>query len=310
MLQDRISVRGLVEFSLHGEDIRPGGDIRQMQEGTQGHKARQADLPAPWESEVPLSLVCTDDDGAELLITGRMDAYCPDEGDGIPVIEEIKLTSGRNPPSAPYAAHEAQAACYAHMLCETRGVQRVTIRVVYVDTSGRVRAQFAQTLSDLEYRVWFNELLIPYMRRLRLLRRHTAARNASLQALSFPFGEYRPGQREMAVQVYTAIRLGRRLFAQMPTGTGKSAAALFPALKALGAGLTGQVYYLTARTTQRQGPLEAIARMRTQPLSLWVLTLDAKDRQCPHRTICHPDYCPRAKGHYLRDGEAIDRMLT
>ncbi len=144
---------------------------------------------------------------------------------------------------------------------------------------------------------------------MRLLRRHRRERDASLRHLVFPFDAYRPGQREMAVQVYTAVKLGRRLFASMPTGTGKSVAALFPALKALGEGLTGQVYYLTARTTQRQGAVEALRRMRRQPLHLWTLILDAKDRQCPDKTLCHPDYCPRAKGHFLRDHAAIEEML-
>jgi len=125
----------------------------------------------------------------------------------------------------------------------------------------------------------------------------------------FPFEQYRPGQREMAIQVYTAVKLQRRLFASMPTGTGKSIAALFPALKALGEGLTGQVYYLTARTTQRQGVLEALQLMRHQPLHLWTLTLDAKDKQCPAPTLCHPDFCPRAKGHFLRDHAAVEEML-
>ena len=111
------------------------------------------------------------------------------------------------------------------------------------------------------------------------------------------------------MQVYTAVKLQKRLFASMPTGTGKSVAALFPALKALGEGLTGQVYYLTARTTQRQGAQEALTRLRRQPLHLWTLTLDAKDKQCPAKTLCHPDYCPRAKGHFLRDHAAIEEML-
>lgn len=69
------------------------------------------------------------------------------------------------------------------------------------------------------------------------------------------------------------------------------------------------MYYLTARTTQRQGPHDALERLRRQPLHLWTLTLDAKDRQCPARTVCHPDWCPRAKGHFLRDAEAIDEMM-
>ena len=29
----------------------------------------------------------------------------------------------------------------------------------------------------------------------------------------------------------------------------------------------------------------------------------------PHPTVCHPDWCPRARGHYLRDQEALLEML-
>ena len=305
----RVAVRTLVEFTLHGEDIHPvGGSLRDMQEGALGHKARQALLPMPWQSEVPLSLTLPlEDEDAELHLTGRMDAFC--DGD-VPVIEEIKLWQGREAPLRPYPAHAAQAVCYGHMLCVERGAERVTVSVVYVNRAGKVQAQFDEHLTAEDCRERFMALLLPYLRRLRLLRAHRRARDASLRHLQFPFDTYRAGQREMAVQVYTAVRLRRRLFASMPTGTGKSAATLFPALKALGEGLTGQVYYLTARTTQRQGPLEALIRMRRQPLHLWTLTLDAKDKQCPQKTLCHPDFCPRAKGHFLRDSDAIEEMLA
>ncbi len=203
-----------------------------------------------------------------------------------------------------------QAVCYGHMLCEERRIGSVLVRVVYVDRKGHVRGQFDTPLTAGECHARFLTVYEPWLRRWKTIRRHRRARDASLRHLRFPFGSYRPGQREMAVQVYTAVKLGRRLFASMPTGTGKSVAALFPALKALGEGITSQVYYLTARTTQRQGAMEAVRRMRNQqPLHLWTLTLDAKDKQCPARTLCHPDWCPRAKGHFLRDAAAIDAML-
>ena len=306
--QVRVSVRGLVEFTLHGEDIYPsGGSLRDMQEGMLGHKGRQGQLGEGWQAEVPLELtVPVEDEDAELLIAGRMDAYLP--GD-IPQVEEIKLWQGKEPPAAPIPAHEMQAVCYGHMLC-CQGAARVIIRVCYVDRKGKPRGQFERDMTAADCREAFLSLLEPYLRRWRMVRRHRRARDASLRRLTFPYESYRAGQRDMAVQVYTAIRLGRRLFASMPTGTGKSAAALFPALKALGEGLTGQVYYLTARTTQRQGAWEALARMRRQPLHLWALTLDAKDKQCPNRTVCHPDWCPRAKGHFLRDSAAIEEMMT
>ena len=313
----RLSVRALVEFTLHGEDLYPsGGSIRDMQEGMFGHKGRQKRLGEGWEAEVPLSLdVPVGEEEVCLRLGGRMDAF--HDGD-VPIIEEIKLSQGKEPPQAPYAAHRMQAVCYGHMLCMERGLSRVAVRVAYVDRKGRVRAEFDEELTAEACREAFLSVLEPYLRRMRQLRAHRRARDASLRALAFPFETYRAGQRDMAVQVYTAIRLGRRLFASMPTGTGKSAASLFPALKALGEGLTGQVYYLTARTTQRQGPLEALALMRRQPLHLWTLTLNAKDKQCPwlcgvpggpDRRVCHPDFCPRAKGHFLRDGAAIDEML-
>ncbi len=304
----RVAVRTLVEFTLHGTDIRRlGGQVKDMQDGMLGHKARQSLLGEEWQAEVPLSLtIPVTDEDAELLLSGRMDAFC--YGD-VPVIEEIKLWQQKEPPLSPFEAHEMQAICYGHMLCETRGIENVIIRVVYVDRRGKVRGQFDTPMTAEECHVRFLTVFEPYMRRLRILRKHRRERDASLRQLRFPFDSYRPGQREMAVQVYTAIKLGKRLFASMPTGTGKSVAALFPALKALGEGLTGQVYYLTARTTQRQGALEALRRMRKQPLHLWTLTLDAKDKQCPEKTLCHPDYCPRAKGHFLRDHEAVEGMV-
>ncbi|MBR3763594.1 MAG: hypothetical protein IKK57_03470 [Clostridia bacterium] len=307
MEQLRASVRTVVEFTLHGADIRPAhGALKDMQEGTLGHRARQGLLGEGWEAEVALQLTTPVEEDCELLLTGRMDAFC--DGD-VPIIEEIKLWQRREPPDSPLPAHEMQAVGYGHMLCETRGVKEVVIRVVYVDRRGKVRGRFDMPMAAVECRERFLTVLEPYVRRLRMLRQHRRARDASLQALTFPFGSYRPGQREMAVQVFTAVRLQRRLFASMPTGTGKSVAALFPALKALGAGLTGQVYYLTARTTQRQGALEAVRRMRGQPLHLWTLVIDAKDKQCPAKTLCHPDYCPRAKGHFLRDHAAMEEML-
>ena len=305
----RMAVRALVEFTLHGTDIRRlGGQVKDLQDGMLGHKARQSLLGEGWEAEAPLSMTIPVEEGeSELLLSGRMDAFCDGE---VPIIEEIKLWQHKDPPMAPFEAHEMQAVCYGHILCQTRGTQSVLVRVVYVDRRGKVRGQFDTPLTAEECRARFLTVFEPWLRRMRVLRRHRRERDASLRHLAFPFGSYRPGQREMAVQVYTAVKLGRRLFASMPTGTGKSVAALFPALKALGEGLTGQVYYLTARTTQRQAALEALRRMRQQPLHLWTLTLDAKDKQCPTHTLCHPDFCPRAKGHFLRDHAAIEEMLT
>ena len=306
MEQLRLSVRGLVEFTLHGEDIRPGPSLQDMLEGQLGHKARQKLLGDDWQCEVPLSLTVDADQDCRLTIAGRMDAF--HEGE-IPIVEEIKVWRRSNPPREPLTAHLAQAVCYGHMLCSGQGYDRVLIRVAYVNSGGKQRSLYERLTTAEECRENFQDLLERYLTRLRLIRRHLLRRNETLRALRFPYESWRPGQREMAAQVYTAIKRKKRLFAEMPTGSGKSAATLFPALKALGEGLTGQVYYLTARTTQRQGPQESLALLRRQETELWSLVLDAKEKQCPAPTLCHPDWCPRARGHFLRDEAAINELL-
>ena len=84
----RMSVRALVEFTLHGTDIGPVGSMKDMQDGMLGHKARQGLLGEGWDSEVSLSLTVPMEDDIELHLTGRMVAFC--DGD-VPIIEDIKL---------------------------------------------------------------------------------------------------------------------------------------------------------------------------------------------------------------------------
>ena len=302
----RVPVRELVEFSIHGEDILPAAGKSDMQAGMKGHKAWQGMLPEGWQAEVPVSLTVAAE-GIDFLISGRMDAYFDADK---PTIQELKLASGSYaPPEAAWPAHRAQAAVYGHMVCQERGKAAVRLRVVYVTDMGVQRASFEEELSAGALASEFQKLMDAYAKWEAIQRKHRARRDESLAALPFPFDTYRPGQREMAVQVFTAVRSKKRLFASMPTGTGKSAAVLFPALKALGQGLTGQIFYLTARTTARQAPLQALDLMRQRGLHARSLTLNAKEKQCPGFKRCHPDDCPRAKGHFVRLPDALDEMM-
>ena len=300
-MEYRISVRALVEFSQHGEDIRPGGTLRDREEGKAGHKARQQQLGSEWQSEKSLSVTRVLSESVTLTITGRMDVYLPGE---IPVIEEIKLWQKEQPPSFPQQAHLSQAVCYAAMITEAESLPSARVRVVYVSVDGSEQAVFEKLYTREECSACFEQLLNAYAKDLLSRHEHRVLRNESLSALTFPYGTWRPGQREMAAQVYRTVRDGKRLFASLPTGCGKSMAALFPALKALREGFTEQIFYLTARTTQRQGPREALALAEKNGARLWTLILDAKEKQCPYRTVCHPDWCERAKGHFLRDNAA------
>ena len=298
-----VSVRGLVGFSVFPPDILPISRSL-MTQGMEAHVARQQDSEARaetllvWQGEVL---------GQEVRVTGRMDLYF-DRMDP-PLIEEIKL-SPQEAPEAPLQEHLLQAVCYGFMLGVRDGLPAVDLKVSYARTDGQVTAAFLERWEKARLEAAFFELLLPYVAWQKQLLSHAKKRDESLLALPFPYPDYRPGQREMAAQVYTAIQRRMRLFATMPTGTGKSAAVLYPALKALGQGLTRKIFCLTARGTQRIAMQQEVDRMLGQGLQLHALTLNAKESLCPMAQMrCHPDYCQRAKGHYTRQQAALEEAL-
>ena len=296
-----ISVRRMVEFTLQSGDIRPVS-YDAMYAGTRGHKARQAMTEETAERAVRWQgTVCN----VPFDVTGRIDILHLSQN--IPLIEEIKLISpDALPPEAALPVHRMQAVCYAHMLCEELSLDHINVQVSYVTEDGFVRAAFPETLSNNEAKALFFSMLTPLAQWESNLRLFRSRRDQSLLALPFPFASYRPGQREMAAQVYTAIRLQKRLFATLPTGTGKSAATLYPALKALGEGKTRQIFYLTARGTARQAAIDALSLMRAKGLAVRSVVLTAKEKCCPQEfKRCHPDHCYTASDKALAIGGGV-----
>ena len=295
----RASVRRMVEFSLRGGDLLPAR-AAAMAEGSAAHRARQSAVEAVCERPVRWQGAC---DGVDAEIQGRIDLLWEQEEP--PCVDELKLIPEDGPlPGEALPAHRMQAVCYGFMLCRELDLPRVRVRVSYVTMRGTVRAAFEETLTEAETEATFFGMLRPLAAWHRLQCDYIKRRNAALAALTFPYPQYRPGQREMAVQVYTAKERKKRLFATLPTGTGKSAAALFPALKALGAGKTRQIFYLTARGTAQLSALDAVRRMEGGALRATVIV--AREKCCPVSPMrCHPDHCPRARGYYDRELPAL-----
>ena len=323
MAQIRLAIRQLVEFLLQSGDIdsRFAGFDR-ANEGARIHRRLQKQAGEGYRAEVPLTLTRTVG-GVEYTLEGRADGIF--EEDGQTVIDEIKTTAR---PSAEITeemnpCHWAQGMVYGAIYAGQQGLDTLSVRLTYFQIDEEKILRFTRRFTRGELEEFLDRLLADYAPWARRQLDWAAQRTGSLNALSFPYPAYRPGQRALAGEIYRACRQGRteaksgtRLFCQAPTGTGKTMSALFPALKALGEGHGDKLFYLTARTTARTAAEEAVAQLRraSPGLRLRSITLTAKEKVClskneAGRPVCIPDLCPYAKGYFDRRKDALADLL-
>lgn len=312
----KLSVRELVEFVCRQGDLdNRRRDPDRLADGSRIHRRLQKQEGEGYQAEVPLSLD-TEYDGILYTVEGRADGVLTTK-DGV-LIDEIKTISAPIEETGEgEKVHWAQAFCYAYMYGTLNGLDRLQVRLTYYqrETGEIRRLQREYSIDWLE--TFFMDLLFQYQMWARMELDWTEIRDRSIRELVFPYPSYRKGQRQLAVAVYRTVQEGKRLFCQAPTGIGKTMSTLFPAVKAMGEGLTEKIFYLTAKTITRQVAEDACRRMGAAGLRLRSVTLTAKDKICPlkdengKRTAeCNPDSCPLARGHFDRVNGALYELLN
>ncbi len=301
-----VNVRTIAETYFEGGDIIGGlAAIDRIQEGLTAHLMRQNTYTDEYRAEVPVKLELTID-GIALCVQGRVDGLMLKDASCL--VEEIKTT--RLPPSAinidDYPVHWAQAQIYAFMLCRLNAFEYADVRLVYMDLTGE-KVQFLRSYSSKKLEELFFTYVQVYIDKLKRREDWLGVSIPSVNAGEFPFDSFREGQRELAAQTYRCIRDRSRLLCQAPTGIGKTAATLFPAIKALGQGLTDTIFYLTARGTGRIAAEDTLALMRARGVKIRSVSISAKRKLCPTPACrCDPEFCPRAKGHFDRQKLALE----
>lgn len=302
-----VSVRSLVEFVLQAGDLTVGGFQKRdrAQAGTQGHKQVQRSRPAGYQSEVAIVHRV---EGSEppLEVRGRIDGLYASEEPVI--IEEIKTTtlSLDLVDEAHNRLHWAQVQCYAYMVAHQYNLSGICIHLTYYHLDSRKEKTFERFFMFAELETFFRDLITPYLAWFRKMSAWQVRRDQSIQQLEFPYDDYRPGQRDMAVAVYKAIRANDRLYVQSSTGVGKTISALFPAVKALGQGLAAKIFYLTAKTPGRLVAEKALDDMRQAHLDLRSVTLTAKEKICFCPPVnCDPEVCVFARDYFGKVKSAL-----
>jgi Rad3-related DNA helicase len=121
-----------------------------------------------------------------------------------------------------------------------------------------------------------------------------------LSGVDFALSEKRPQQEEMMEAVNKSLKAGSHLLASAPTGTGKTAAALFPAIR-YALENKKKLIYLTPKTTQQAVIRDTLEPLINQGLDLKVCFLRASRKMCANDIFfCHEDYCPYAKDYDLK----------
>lgn len=307
-----LSVRSLVECIYNdGDLVSTSSSMERAQLGSRIHRLLQAKAKEKghYQSEVYVKHTTTIDD-ITFVVEGRVDGI---QTDGDPItIEEIKTTA------CPYDqihdhhfVHFAQAYCYGYFYMVEHDLAQVRIKLLYYQIETKQVKEFQQDKTRAQLHAFYLDLLHRYKRWADLAKDIQQTSVASLHTLTFPFTQYREGQHRFAGAVYKTIANKKVLFAQAPTGIGKTMATLFPALKAIGEKKIEKVFYLCAKNVTANVAYDTLRILYNTNAHFKSVGIRAKEKMCLQAEMnCDPQVCPYAKGYYQRRNDALYKTLT
>ncbi len=252
-------------------------------------------------------------DGVYFTLNARADGII--RYDGYSIVDKIKVVKGRGAYSPPDVMTLAllKASCYLY--CEREGLESVFARVTYYNLDSKRLKYFNYKYTRKELQAFYFEALEKIKYRIKAVYRQAEMRQ-NLPNARFPYGELREGQEIMIRESFAAMKKGRRIFIEAPTGTGKTISALFPAVRALGEGYCDKIFYLTPKTSTRREAFSAMSKLYSSGTPLRTVIISAKEQICPlgaltgkRRRACSPESCAYASGYYERLDGALAEML-
>ncbi len=293
----KLSVRELVEFVYKSGDIsvKSLSSDRAM-EGIKAHKILQSQMGDNYHKEFYLKNEF-ELNNILFVIEGRADGIIRDSE---VTIDEIKSTympldlidDGYN------LAHDAQAKCYGYMYGLLNNSDKLNVQLRYYNLDTKETKIITNSYTIEELKDFFYKLLDTYIDWAETIIKLRKQRDKTIKELIFPFDNYRKGQRDFCLAVYQTIKSGKKLFAQAPTGVGKTVSVLFPAIKSM-YGNNSKIFYLTAKSSTKTIAFNTVKMMQEKGLNLRTTLITAKEKICfMDETKCEPEYCPYAKGYY------------
>ena len=307
------SVRGIIEYILKqgSLDDRHVSRTRAI-EGTIAHGKLQSDnekIYVEYEKEVKMEGEFDYGD-ILLLVEGRADGIIKENSEVI--IEEIKSTYRDllYIEEDYYLLHWAQSKFYGYFYCKDNNLDNISIRLSYYNLNTNEVKSFQKIFSFDSLKDFVFNIVDQYIDTVRLREDFKIERDKSIKEMKFPFETYRKGQRELAVNCYNSIKQKCILFAQAPTGIGKTISTIFPSVKGLAEGRGERIVYLTSKTITRVVAEEAYMKLIKNGLRFRFITLTAKEKACINDEVkCNPDECPYAVDYFSKINSVITEIL-
>lgn len=174
----------------------------------------------------------------------------------------------------------AEGIVSAFVVALKHGLQKITLMLTFTKRDGDGRCSFCREYPvDMLSRLT-ETLLTRSMPFVDIFVERESVKREQLKKLAFPYGDIRSGQHELMLGVMKTVRRGGKLVASAPTGTGKTMATLYPSLKALGAGYTDRIFYLTGKGVTGKSALDAMKLLSEQAPTLRCIIINSKQTSC------------------------------
>ena len=205
--------------------------------------------------------------------------------------------------------------CSSYIVMKRLGGDHVNARIVFMKDGSDEMRTFAQRLDMSELEANFSSLTEMFSPFVGIIASRGKDCTRQLSALRFPFpGGVREAQKEFIFEAFRSIKAHKRLMVQAPTGTGKTMASLYPALKSIGEGYADKIFYFTGKNTTAYSALNAVDIMRNMIPDFRSIIITSKEKCCKtfkpseHRK-CNPKDCPRANAFYDKINVALLDLL-
>ncbi|HGY56876.1 MAG TPA: ATP-dependent DNA helicase [Caldithrix abyssi] len=185
-----------------------------------------------------------------------------------------------------------QVLFYAYLLQDELQGKEVAAYLVLVNLINDARRTFPVDYNRLQVERLLFRRFAHILANLQREQQERLRREDELKKIRFTLPEKRPQQKKMMRAVASSVEQKRHLLVSAPTGTGKTAAALFPAIQyAYSRGK--KLFFVTSKTTQQAIVQETMYPLLEQGLDFHTVYLRAAEKMCANKVFfCHEAFCP------------------